>query len=460
VRPTGAWSPHSNAAPFELEYRIRHVDGRERHIWERGHGVYDEAGQLVGIEGLMVDATARKEAEAHAREFDRQIVETQKLESLGVLAGGIAHDFNNLLTAVLGNASIARQTLPATSPLQSQLQQIEKASRRAADLCAQMLAYAGKSQLTTARVDLSELVRETTSLLGVTLGKSTQLHLRLTTELPHVQADATQLRQIVMNLVINAADAIGDRAGEVVLRTFALEATREELATAVERPDLPAGRYVGLEVRDNGTGMPAEMLARIFEPFFTTKFSGRGLGLSAVLGIVRSHHGALFVESQPGAGSTFRLLLPAATTPVAAVQPASFPPATTATASVLPKLRGTVLIVDDEGHVREMIALALQMAGLEVMEAPDGERALQLCREHAESIALILLDLTMPGLSGEETLRRLRMQGAKQKVILISGYSAVDTAKRCAQLGAVAFLQKPFEIAALLGELKKHLTES
>ncbi|HLP24129.1 MAG TPA: response regulator, partial [Acidobacteriota bacterium] len=285
---------------------------------------------------------------------------------------------------------------------------------------------------------------------------STRLDLRLGTDLPHVQVDATQIRQIVMNLVINAADAIGDRPGEVVLRTFAVEAHRSEFLSAVERPDLPTGRYVGLEVRDNGIGMPAEMLARIFEPFFTTKFSGRGLGLSAVLGIVRSHHGALFVESQPGVGSTFRLLLPAATAPVSALLP-GVQSAAGATAAPLPRLRGTVLIVDDEAHVREMTSLALQMAGLEAMEAPDGEKALQLCREHPEIIDLLLLDLTMPGLSGEETLRRLRMQGAKQKVILISGYSAADTARRCAQLGAVAFLQKPFEIAALLGELKKHL---
>jgi signal transduction histidine kinase/CHASE1-domain containing sensor protein len=441
---------------FELEYRIRHADGTERHIWERGHAVYDASGKPTALEGLMVDATAHKEAEARTREFDRQLVETQKLESLGVLAGGIAHDFNNLLTAILGNASIARQALGADSPVISQLHQVEKAARRAAELCAQMLAYAGKSQLTAARVDLSELVRDTTSLLEVTLGKSTRLQLRLLTDLPHVLADATQIRQIVMNLVINAADAIGDRAGEVTLRTFLLDATREELQTAIERPDLPSGRYVGLEVRDNGVGMPPEMLVRIFEPFFTTKFSGRGLGLSAVLGIVRSHRGALFVESKPGAGSTFRLLLPAAPAP-AAVVPTTVPAASVSSSPTLPKLRGTILVVDDESHVREMTALALQMAGLEVIEAPDGENALRLCRDHPEMIDLILLDLTMPGLSGEETLRRLRMQGTKQKVILISGYSAGDTAKRCTQLGAVAFLQKPFEIVVLLGEIKKHL---
>jgi two-component system cell cycle sensor histidine kinase/response regulator CckA len=441
---------------YELEYRVRHADGTERHLWERGHAVYDDAGNPVALEGLKVDATARKEAEARSREFDRQMVETQKLESLGVLAGGIAHDFNNLLTAVLGNASIARQALPASDPLQSQLQQIERAARRAADLCAQMLAYAGKSRLTTTRLDLSELVRDTTSLLEVTLNKSTRLHLDLGADLPYVQVDATQIRQIVMNLVINAADAVGDQGGEVALRTFTTEARHEELLAAVERPNLPTGRYVGLEVRDNGVGMPAEMLARIFDPFFTTKFSGRGLGLSAVLGIVRSHRGALFVESQLGVGSTFRLLLPAAPATTMNVPSSRLISASDSPAS-LPRLRGTILVVDDEAHVREVASHVLQMSGLAVMEAPDGEKALQLCRERAESIDLILLDLTMPGLSGDETLRRLRMQGGNQKVILISGYSAADTARRCAQLGAVAFLQKPFEIGALLGELQKHL---
>ncbi|MBX3736444.1 MAG: CHASE domain-containing protein [Candidatus Didemnitutus sp.] len=441
---------------FELEYRVRHADGSERHIWERGHAVYDASGRAIALEGLKVDATARKEAESRAREFDRQMVETQKLESLGVLAGGIAHDFNNLLTAILGNASLARQSLAATSPVHAQLQQIERASRRAADLCGQMLAYAGKSQLTTSRVNLSELVRDTTSLLQVSLPKSARLDLRLHSALPAVQADATQLRQIVMNLVMNAAESIVEGSGQVTLHTFATEMTRHQLRGAVERPDLPHGLYVGLEVTDTGVGMPAEMLARIFEPFFSTKFSGRGLGLSAVLGIVRSHHGALFVESQPGVGSTFRLLLPAA--PAAAkTPPAPSPTPGAPGAANRPELRGTVLVVDDEMHVRDMTSLALQMAGLEAVEAPDGETALRLCREHSPAIDLILLDLTMPGLSGEETLRRLRMQGGQQKVILISGYSAIDTAKRCAQLGAVAFLQKPFEISALLAELKKHL---
>lgn len=440
---------------FELEYRLLHRDGHVRHVWERGHAVYREDGTPQFLEGLVVDITARKAAEARAREFDRQLLETQKLESLGVLAGGIAHDFNNLLTSVLGNAALAKLQLPANAPIKPQLEQIENASRRAADLCAQMLAYAGRGTLAPSRLDVSALVRDTVALLEVSIGKGTRLHLHLPVQLPAVQADATQLRQIVMNLVINASEAIGDRAGAITISTFMQTATSAELQRAVQHPELPGGAYVGLEVRDNGSGIPPETLARMFEPFFTTKFSGRGLGLSAVLGIVRSHRGALFVESELGAGSSFRLLLPAV---AGEVSPGlAIGASGTATSGPLPKLTGAILIVDDEPAVREMGAMALRHAGLEVLEAADGFEALNLCREHPEKIDLVLLDLTMPNLSGEETLRRLRMQGARQKVILMSGYSANEAARRCQQLGAVAFLQKPFELAVLIAELKKHL---
>ncbi|MBA4135708.1 MAG: hypothetical protein C0518_00165 [Opitutus sp.] len=452
-RITAAVERHES---YELEYRLRHRDGQTRHVWERGHGVYREDGSAQFIEGLVVDATARKAAESRAREFDRQLLETQKLESLGVLAGGIAHDFNNILTAVLGNAALAKLQLPANAPIKPQLEQIEIAARRAADLCAQMLAYAGRGTLAPSRVDLSALVRDTAALLEVSIGKGTRLHLHLPVQLPAVQADSTQLRQIVMNLVINAAEAIGDRAGAITVSTFSQAITAAELRHAVQCPELPGGTYVGLEVRDNGSGIPPQTLARMFEPFFTTKFSGRGLGLSAVLGIVRSHRGALFVESEVGAGTRFRLLLPAASGELTAAALAVGESGASG-AAALPTLKGTVLIVDDENSVREMGGMALRHAGLDVMEAADGFAALALCRDHPEMIDLVLLDLTMPNLSGEETLRRMRMQGVTQKVILMSGYSANEATRRCQQLGAVAFVQKPFELASLLKLIGEHL---
>src|SRR5258708_7374080 len=296
---------------FEAEYRIRHREGAVKWILVRGQPIYADDGPLRFLEGLAIDVTALKEAEAQKLAIERKLLEAQKLESLGVLAGGIAHDFNNILTSVLANASLARRGTAAGSPVARSLEQIENAARRAADLCQQMLAYAGKGQIITDRVDLSELVRGTTSLLEVTISKNTRLDLRLADGLPPVLADITQLRQIVMNLVINAADALGGNPGLITVATRTSEAGADLLKSSLGHPDLPAGPYVELEVTDSGSGMSPETMARIFEPFFTTKFSGRGLGLSAVLGIVQSHCGALFVDSQPGVGSTFRLLLPA-----------------------------------------------------------------------------------------------------------------------------------------------------
>ena len=436
---------------FEIEYRILHREGAEKWVLVRGRPVYDEAGALRFLEGLAIDVTALKRAEAEKLAFERNLLETQKLESLGVLAGGIAHDFNNLLTAVLGNASLARATLGGNTPGLEHLEQIEQAARRAADLCQQMLAYAGKGRLAAGRLDLSELVRDTTSLLEVSVRKNCTLTLQLADALPAVLGDSTQLRQIVMNLVINASDAIGERAGgRIELTTFVRPADPLLFAAALHKPKLAAGTYVGLEVRDNGCGMPPETIARIFEPFFTTKFSGRGLGLSAVLGIVQSHRGALFVESQPGLGSTFRLLLPAeagAADPAACAKPAD--PAQT--------LRGTVLVVDDEDAVRAVAGAVLRRHGAEVVSAANGTEALEVYRQRGAAISLMLLDLTMPGLSGEDVLRELQKTGAPLRVVVMSGYSEEETMRRCAELGAVDFLRKPFELQAIVDKVRKHL---
>jgi PAS domain S-box-containing protein len=438
---------------YEIEYRIRHRDGSERWVLVRGRPIYAADGALRFLEGLAIDVTALKRAEREKLAIERQLLEAKKLESLGVLAGGIAHDFNNLLTAVLGNASLIRQALRPDHTAQLQLQHIENAARRAADLCAQMLAYAGKGKFVTTPVDPSALVRDTTALLQVSVAKGTRLQLDLAEKLPPVLADATQLRQIIMNLVLNAADAIGERAdGLIRIGTMAGQLPAGYFQTAVQKPPLPAGHYVILEISDNGSGMTPETLARIFEPFFTTKFSGRGLGLSAVLGIIRGHRGALFVESQPGAGTTFRVALPAHEPEAAASQE---PPAAATTAGA--PLRGRVLLVDDEHTVRQVAATVLTRHGVRVLQAADGNEALQLCRERTHAFDLILLDLTMPGLSGEETLRQLRVFDQRQKVVVMSGYSEVETMRRCASLGVAGFLAKPFEIDTLLSRVRQHL---
>jgi PAS domain S-box-containing protein len=440
---------------FEVEYRIRHRDGREKWVLVRGRPVFTDEGALRFLEGLAIDVTALKQAESEKIAFERQLLETQKLESLGVLAGGIAHDFNNLLTAMLGNATLARLALPGETEAGTHLDQIEDAARRAADLCQQMLAYAGKRALVSRAVGLTGLVRSTATLLSVSIHKNTRLSLHLGEDLPAVMADATQLQQIVMNLVINASDAIGERPGEIAISTFVREADADLLRSALHRPDLPPGRYVGLEVSDNGSGMTPETMARIFEPFFTTKFSGRGLGLAAVLGIVQSHRGALFVESEPGRGSTFRLLLPATDAVAAAPLPAPAAPSSASAPPPKPAVvqsRGTVFIIDDEEAVRVIAAAALRRHGLNVVSAADGEEGLRLYQLQSGPVLAILLDLTMPGISGEETLRRLRKINPSQRVIVMSGYSEQDTMRRCADLGATEFMSKPFELSVLLGK--------
>ncbi|MGH2633227.1 MAG: PAS domain S-box protein, partial [Tepidiformaceae bacterium] len=296
--------------------------------------VQQENGQLNGVLLLAREITERKRSEEALRQ-------AQKLESLGVLAGGIAHDFNNLLVGIIGNAGLALTEISPSSPARETIQDIEHAGRRAADLARQMLAYSGKGRFVVHQVAIADLVEEMTHLLRVSLGKRVTLSYQFAPDLPWVEADATQLRQVIMNLVVNASDAIGDADGVITLSTGRLIVDANYLAEAYMSPDLPPGPYIYLDVEDTGCGMDAETAARIFDPFFTTKFTGRGLGLAAVLGIVRGHHGALKVTSEPGCGSTFRLLLPAADAPAADVSEGT-------TVASAWRGSGVVLVVDDE----------------------------------------------------------------------------------------------------------------
>ncbi|MCW5548202.1 MAG: CHASE domain-containing protein [Opitutaceae bacterium] len=296
--------------PFELEYRLRLPDGVEKWVLSRGHGVQDAGGRLFFFEGLVIDITARKQAEAERLALERRLLESQKLESLGLLAGGVAHDFNNLLTSIVGNAGLARLDLAEGSAADTCLKQIETAAQNAAELCQQMLAFAGKGRLSMEPTDLNQVVENLMPLVQPSLNRQVRLQQRLEPGLPSVRADASQLRQVIMNLVINASDAIGDRPGDIMVTTGRATLTRRQLEEGIIGSDMAEGPCVLLEVRDTGQGMTREVLARIFDPFFTTKFAGRGLGLAAVPGIVRSHGGALQVSSTPGQGTTFRLYLP------------------------------------------------------------------------------------------------------------------------------------------------------
>jgi two-component system cell cycle sensor histidine kinase/response regulator CckA len=402
-------------------------------------------GRISGMIALAIDITDRQAAAREREKIEHKLLEVQKLESLGVLAGGVAHDFNNLLTAIVGNASLARLALPPGSPVTGNLDQIEQASQVAAGLCQQLLAYAGRSRLDPRATDLNALVRETTDLLRLSAGNHAQLRFNFAPELPGIMADATPIRQILLNIVQNAAEAIGRRDGLIELTTRLLPVDAAWLAEASTGQQLPAGTYVCLEVTDNGPGLDRETRARIFDPFFSTKGSGRGLGLAAALGIMRSHQGALRLVSEPGRGATFSLAFPISDQPVLAPAPAapSTPPARTWRGT------GTVLIVDDEQTVRATAAQMIAFYGFTVKQAESGHQALDFLRQRGSRFDLVLLDLTMPGMDGYATFTAIRQLQPDQRIVVFSGYSAQDAKQRFAGQNLNGFLQKPFSTDSL-----------
>ncbi len=409
-----------------------------------------ELGSVRAAADVFGAAIARAEAEAERERFESRLQETQKLESLGVLAGGIAHDFNNLLTSILGNANLARLDLPPQSPADGALEQIERTSLRAADLCRQMLAYAGKGRFVVQPVNVSQLVQDTTHLLQVSISKKAVLKLDLTPGLAPVMADASQLRQIVMNLVINASEAIGDRSGVIALHTGMMRAERRQLEEYHSAANLPEGDYVFIEVSDTGCGMTADVRARIFEPFFTTKFTGRGLGLAAALGIVRGHRGGLKVYSEPGKGTLFRLLLPLAP---GAVAPASVEPS--GPAADVWRGSGRILVADDEETVRAVVARLLESLGFTVTVAADGREAVRIFEADPKAFVMVVIDLTMPHLDGTEAFAHMRRLQPAVRVLLMSGFSEQDATVTFAGKGLAGFIQKPFELANLRQKIRE-----
>ncbi len=403
--------------------------------------------------GVIRDLTERRRAEEDRKRLEAQILQAQKLESLGVLAGGIAHDFNNLLVGILGNAGLALLELAPDSPARESIQEIEAASVRAADLTRQMLAYAGKGRFVLERIDVSLLVREMVKLLRSVISKKASLSLQLADKLPTVEADATQIRQIVMNLITNASDAIGDREGTISVSTGVMHADRGYLASAYLHEELPVGDYVWLEVADTGIGMDADMQTRIFDPFFSTKFTGRGLGLAAVLGIVRGHGGTIHVRSETARGSAFRVLLPFEATGAGAA-----PEVAPAEAGAVDwRGHGTVLLVDDEPGVLRAASRMLEHGGLSVLTAADGREAVDLFARRSDLIDVVVLDLTMPRMGGEEALRELRKLRADVRVVLSSGFSEEEVEERFAGAGVVGFVQKPYRPSSLLAMVRHAL---
>lgn len=427
---------------WSLELDLITARGRSIHVLATGIAE-QENGQTVRLYGSFQDITERKKAEQEKSALEQKLQETQKLESLGVLAGGIAHDFNNLLTVILGNVTLLRPEVQTGSSGDGCLGHIESAALRAADLCKQMLAYAGKGKFILKRVEIAEIIREIAGLFRLSISKKAVLDMQLAEKLPAVMADATQIRQILMNLILNASEALGDRPGriEIVTGTVNLDAT--PIRDGFHGADLAPGRYVFIEVSDTGCGMSPQTRARIFDPFFTTKFTGRGLGLAAVLGIVRGHGGGLNVQSEPGKGTRFTLYLPAADD----AQPTA---STREDDAEQWRGMGTALIVDDEVGVRQVVARILRSAGLDSVEAADGRAGLEKFRANPEAYQLIILDLTMPFLGGDELLRQIRQSHPDLPVVVMSGYSEEQAVARLAGLTVSGHLQKPFRVGDLV----------
>jgi PAS domain S-box-containing protein len=421
------------------ELRMRHKDGSWRVLETVARRFAGEDGEPYLILNSR-DVTERKEAEEALRRASKD-------ESLAVLAGGVAHDFNNLLAAILGHTGLALAKLGGKAPARRHVEKAAAAVERASALTRQMLAYSGRGRFVVRPTDLGALVTENLPLLEVALPKNVRLETRLGRGVPLVDADVGQMQQVVMNLVINAAEAIGERGGTVAVATGLQQVRPGEGARwAVSGHPLPAGTYVKLEVTDDGPGMDEETLGRIFEPFFSTKFTGRGLGLAAVLGVMRGHQGGLSVESEPGRGTSFRLLF--APSAVAALPEAE-------AGSHGSQGRLSLLLIDDEEVVRDMVAEVLAHEGLDVLCAADGARGIALFREHRPEIDVVLLDLSMPGLGGEETFRRLCEIDPEVCVILSSGYDHVEATRRFGARAPAGFIQKPYRPAQLLAEIER-----
>ncbi len=425
---------------YACEFRILRPDDTVRYLKADSMTIRDEAGKPLRMIGTNIDLTERRTAEQERRSLELQMQQAQKLESLGVLAGGIAHDFNNILMAIIGNAELASMHINKESPAYENLQRIEQASGRAADLAKQMLAYSGRGRFVIENIDLNILLQEMLHMLEVSISKKAVLQFNPHRHLPAIEADATQIRQVIMNLVINASEAIGENNGTITITTGCLDCDQNYLRSSLMQDAQKEGLYVYFEVLDTGCGMDNETLAKIFDPFFTTKFTGRGLGMAAVLGIVRGHKGVIKVCSEVGKGTSFKILLPASSRQVDTLN--------SRTQDDNWKGEGIVLLVDDEETVRGIGTEMLEKLGFTVITAEDGWDALEKFKICA-NIAFVILDLTMPRMDGEQCLRELRKLKPSLKIIVSSGFSDYEIAQKFAGERLAGFIQKPYKLSTL-----------
>ncbi len=455
---TGVQHALAERRAYELRYRVCDVHGSERWLWERGEGVWNEDGEFEYVEGFLTDVTEARRSEEERLRLEARVQHSHKLESLALLAGGIAHDLNNALLGVLGHAGMAARKVEADHPAAPALAQIESSALRAAKLAEQMLSFSGGGPIRPEQVELCEVVRNGSHVLERLLPKGARLQLQVPNQLPPVDGDPGPLREALVHLVSNAAEALDDgrrglSAGTVTvsaeIRTLNEADAAATEGLAIGSPAQP-GTFVALCVHDDGPGMDSTVVGRAFDPFFTTKSFGRGLGLSAVLGIARSHDAFVQLESIAGRGTTVRLLFPLA--PVRASAPPPLPSLTSEQGS-----GGTILVVDDEEIVRSVASALLAESGYSVLTACDGREGVDMFERNRNEIRAVLLDLSMPRLGGEEALIEMRRIEPDARILLTSGYSEDEAMHRIAARRGVAFLKKPYQLDELVERLEEVL---
>ncbi len=429
---------------FQLEYRLRRADGEYRWVLDNGIPRFAPSGAFAGYIGPATDITDLKRIQQEA-------LSKQKLETLVSLTRGIAHDFNNMVGSILALAELAESDLAELRLPTEEVHEIKEVAIRASEIVRELMIYSGQEEAKLQSVDLSGLVEEMSGLLKTSISKRSLLRLDLCSDLPTVLGNPTQIRQLVMNLAINASQAIGDRDGVIHVKTSPVKGGAFS-ATGSSRDSKED--YIRLEVSDTGCGMTEEQKAKIFDPFFTTKPSGHGLGLAVVQGIVQSHNGAINVLSTSGKGTTFEVLFRRDGACRDVASPVSFD----ASANARAPGRGTVLFVEDEDPLRIATATALQKIGFSVISAADGPTALELFRAQAEDIGVVVLDLRLPGLPGQEVFRQIRAIKPEMKVMFTSAYDA-KTADALSDNCTLRFLQKPYRFSDLFTELHEALSE-
>ena len=429
-----------------VEYQFRHRDGQYRSFSDHLHVLYDQTGQAVFLSGSVRDITPIARLEESMRVLEKKFQDSQKMAGLGLLASGIAHDFNNLMTVVLGNAELA--LLECGGSDGGVLDEVKKTALRAAELANQMLVYTGKTSLVIGSINLGAVVKEMTSLLDVSISKKVSIQYCLAENIPMIRGDISQIRQVAMNLITNASEAIGDRSGVIAISIHEVDLKAGELERTIPPGGLPAGRYVRLEVSDTGDGMSAETMQKIFDPLFTTKITGRGLGLASLLNVVQRHNGVVEVKSEVGHGTVFRIYFPAE----AEAMDAGVEEDRAADGEW--RGYGTALVADDESAIRDIAKALLERFGFRVITASDGFETVDLYTENAGDITLLLMDLNMPRLNGLEATLRIRHINPKIPVLFMSGYPREQVMDRFGRQSHTDFIKKPFQSGELLAGIR------